>query len=47
MGEDFVGFSSRLGRRVDPAHVRKRCIERYLYAAYAQYVKAKYIIPRS
>ena len=47
MGEDFVGFSSRLGRRVDPRTCSKRCIERYLYAAYAQYVKAKYIIPRS
>ncbi|CAE7621207.1 unnamed protein product [Symbiodinium sp. CCMP2456] len=47
MDEDFVGFSSRLARRVDPRTCSKRCIERYLYAAYAQYVKAKYIIPRS
>ncbi|CAE7292132.1 unnamed protein product [Symbiodinium sp. CCMP2592] len=47
MDEDFVGFSSRLARRVDPRTCSKRCIERYLYAAYAQYVKAKYIVPRS
>ena len=47
MDEDFVGVSSRLARRVDARTCAKRCIERYLLAAYAQYVKAKYLLGHS
>ena len=47
MDEDFVGKQSRVSRRTDPRTVSKRCLERFLVSSYAEYVKARYIIPRS
>ena len=42
--EDFIGKASRLSRKVDPRTCSKRCIERYLCSAYAEYVKIKFIV---
>lgn len=47
LDEDAVGKASRLARRVDPRTCSLRCLQRYLCAAYSEYVKARYIIPRS
>ena len=47
LDEDFVGKQSRVSRRTDPRTVSKRCLERFLQSSYAEYVKARYIIPQS
>ena len=47
MDEDFICKGSRLARRVDPRTCSKRVLQRYLCSAYAEYIKTKYILPRS
>ena len=46
MDEDFLGFASRISRRVEPRRCVERCIQRHLQASYTEFVKARYIIPR-
>ena len=44
--EDFIGKNSRVSRKVDPRTCSKRCIQRFMQASYAEYVKAGHILPR-
>ena len=44
LAEDYIGRNSRTSRRLHPATVTKRVVERHLQAAYQQYVKASFLV---